>query len=684
MTNEDRSDVPAIWGGSLPSNGFRIPNAILYASTTIIAWLLSLFSAPMYAAQLPPDWQYFQSVHIDRTGLVKMSIPIETLDASRSGLEDLRLLNATGNEVPFRIERPAPAAKIVKEARNFGVRIEDRSTIVTFETDLTRPIERVTLATPSHDFIKAATLEGSTEGATWQVIALAQPIFRQRGGASRLHLEFPAGTYAHLRVTLDDSRTGPIPVTSAQVHAADLDPAPAEPLDIKVLEHDESEEQTRLTIQTAGAHVTLSGVTIETTDPLFTREVSLAYRSHKESEVSETTLARGTIYRAALEGQATVSSLTFAGDVTIPMRELILTIRNGDSPPLSITGIRAALRPVFISWLAKEPGDFLLLSGNPSCPAPRYDLTALPPTVAATLVTPPSTGSVARNPDWRAGGPIADIQEVGTAIDLSKWPFRKRIDMSRAGVQQVELDLETLSRAAPGLQDIRLIRDGRQLPFLIERTPIVRTLTPIVEKADDPKRPTTSRWTIRFPNPSLPVNQLTCEAVASLFKREVQIAEDVPDKRGNPHKVMRGSATWTRTLGEKAQKLIIKTASPVTDRLILEIQNGDNPPLDLKEFRAYYTATRVIFKSSADGEAYLYYGNRSAPVPSYDINLVATQLLAEEKAKATLAKEERLKKAFWAESEGMTGRGGWVLWIALGAVVVVLLGVMARLLPKKE
>jgi hypothetical protein len=379
-----------------------------------------------------------------------------------------------------------------------------------------------------------------------------------------------------------------------------------------------------------------------------------------------------------------VSSLTFAVDATIPVRELILTIQNGDSPPLVVTGMRASRRPVYISWLAKEPGAVQLLSGNPNCAAPRYDLTTLPPNVTATLVTPSEIDSLAPNPDWRAGEALAGIQEVGTTIDLSKWTYRKRIEISKAGVQQVELDLETLSRAAPGFQDLRLIRNGKQVPYLIERTPITRSLAPAIERADDPKRPTVSRWIIRFPNPSLPVTRLTCDTDAPFFKREVRLTEDVPDDRGNPRTVIRGTACWVRTPGEKMRKLALQTASPVTDSLILHVENGDNPPLDLKDFRSYYLATRVIFDSSMHGDTFLYYGNRSAALPRYDIDLIAPQLLAAKKVKATLVKAEPLKKTAWAEGESLTGKGGWVLWIALGALVVVLLGAMARLLPKKQ
>ena len=80
---------------------------------------------------------------------------------------------------------------------------------------------------------------------------------------------------------------------------------------------------------------------------------------------------------------------------------------------------------------------------------------------------------------------------------------------------------------------------------------------------------------------------------------------------------------------------------------------------------------------------FLYYGNARAGAPQYDIALVAPRLLAAEKSIATLAKEEALTPAGWAERAGAPRSRNVIFWVALGAVVVVLLVVIGRLLPKQ-
>jgi hypothetical protein len=114
--------------------------------------------------------------------------------------------------------------------------------------------------------------------------------------------------------------------------------------------------------------------------------------------------------------------------------------------------------------------------------------------------------------------------------------------------------------------------------------------------------------------------------------------------------------------------------------LVLETHNGDNPPIELEKFQAFYPATRILFKAQPAGALLLYYGNRRAAAPRYDLSLVAGQLLAADQSEAALATEAQLKTS-WGEGR-RPGTGGVVFWGMLAVVVVVLLIIISRLLPK--
>jgi hypothetical protein len=68
-------------------------------------------------------------------------------------------------------------------------------------------------------------------------------------------------------------------------------------------------------------------------------------------------------------------------------------------------------------------------------------------------------------------------------------------------------------------------------------------------------------------------------------------------------------------------------------------------------------------------------------VPRYDLSLVAGQLLSADRTVASPGAEQQLRKSSWREHE-IPGTGGVVFWGILALVIVVLLVIISRLLPK--
>src|ERR1019366_2699205 len=96
---------------------------------------------PAQAAPFPPEWQHEQHFEASAPGVVKFSLPLATLDAARPALEDLRLYDDAGLEVPYLIERPKPTPKIVQAAKLFQVSVNAATTVLTIETGLAQPLD---------------------------------------------------------------------------------------------------------------------------------------------------------------------------------------------------------------------------------------------------------------------------------------------------------------------------------------------------------------------------------------------------------------------------------------------------------------------------------------------------------------------------------------------------------------
>jgi hypothetical protein len=388
------------------------------------------------------------------------------------------------------------------------------------------------------------------------------------------------------------------------------------------------------------------------------------------------------IYRVAIEGQPASESLSVPLGGQVRSRELLLFIHNQDSPPLPITAVRVERRPVYLVFLARQAGAYHLLTGNSHCAAPGYDLAALGMNLKSVAVAPLKLPPPTDNPNYRPPEVLPGIEETGVVLDVTAWKYRKPVKIAREGAQQLELDLEVLGHAQRDFQDLRLLHGSNQAPYIIERTSINRSLAPAVIATNDTKDPKLSRWIIKLPQFNLPVSRLSCSPHTALFQRDLTLYEELTDERGEKYRHNLGDASWIQKPDRKSGEFFLTLDGPLqSDTLFLETHNGDNPPIELDKFQLFYPATRVLFKAGPDDGLFLYYGNPRVASPSYDLSLVAGQLLAADKTAASLAAEQQLRKSSWREHE-IPGTGGVLFWGILALVVVALLIIISRLLPK--
>jgi hypothetical protein len=514
------------------------------------------------------------------------------------------------------------------------------------------------------------------------MVAQGQPLFRQPGGAGRLQIPLPAIAAKWLRLTVDDRRSQAVPFTGARLQAATGEPAPTEWIPARISGRNENPGETRLALDLGAANLDLAAIEIVTVEPLFMRQVVFAVPQVAGDSIQEQTVGQGVIYRVNVEGQTPSENLSVPLENQIRSRELFLFIKNGDSAPLPVAEVRVERRPVWLIFLARQPGTFHLLTGNSRCDTPHYDLAALQINLKSVAVSPVKIPPPSDNPNFRAPEVLPGTELGGAALDVSAWKFRKAVKISGAGAQQVELDLDTLAHAQRDFADLRLLRGSNQVPCLVERTSISRRLDPAVAATNDAKDRKLSRWIIHLPRAGLPLTRLTCVARTPLFERSLWLYEEVADERGSLYRHALGSASWQQTPERKSKDFALMLESaPQSDTLILETGNGDNPPIELEQFQMDYPATRVLFQGKPGDEMFLYYGNPRVAPPHYDLSLVAGQLLAAEKNVASLSAEEPLRTSARGENLG-PGAGGVLFWGILAAVVVALLLIIARLLPK--
>jgi hypothetical protein len=641
---------------------------------------LIIFSSGAVYALTPNQWQFHQAIEVPAPGLVQVNLSAETINIARPDLSDLRIVDADAREVPFLIDQPMPRAESTVRPKDFHAEIISAETrlLITTGTDLM--IAGITLETPAGaNFIKSVRVDGSNDQKNWRTLTAGDPVFSMGNGAGKLRVQFPEGKWQFLHVVVDDSRTPPVPWTGARLIIAGS-PAPTKPVSVTIKSRDENPGMTRLGFDLGAANLRIASIRIGTSEPVFTRAVTVAAPELSEEKLREQTLSGGVLYRIDLNGKIE-ARLDIPIEKQVYGRELVLLIDNGDSPPLLISEVRADRRMTRLLFFAPAAGSYSLLSGNSQCDPPRYDLSRLGDQLRRAVAAEGRVSPPVLNPGYDAAANLPQGFVAGAKIDIAPWKFRKPVQLATAGAQQLELDPDVLARALPDLRDLRVVSENAQLPYLIERTSISRIVNLAAASANDRERPTISRWQLKLPQAGIPITRITCASDSPLFERTFRVWEELTDERGNKYPAELAQPTWRRVPNQTTGQLAASFERPPrSDTILIETDNGDNPPIELHEFRGYYPATRVIFASTRSQPLALYYGNDEAASPRYDAKLMAAQLLRSERTAAALGPQETLKSE--RVTETLRGSARYIFWGVLGIVVVALLLLISRLLPK--
>jgi len=657
---------------------------------------LTLFAAGAGRAADFSAWSHRQTLDLGRSGLVKLALPAETLDRARPDLADLRIVDAQGAEIPYAVLRPTAVAPSVVKPRSFRPELSEGATALTVETGTDQALVAVTLMTSARAFVKPVEVALSVDGSTWETVAQGVPVYRQ-GADAQLTVALPRRPAAWVKLTLDDRRSEPVAFSGASLLVGQNRPAPAVEVPVRVRERTELARETVLTVDAGAAHLPLTAVSFMVPDRYFRRTVKLLVRDWQDGGVVERTLATGEIARFAVDEaiglKAERLSIPLAG-IPLPSREWLLQIENGDSPPLGAIEVRAERRPIHV--VLSGPAT-TVHSGNPGAAAPRYDLASLSGSMADLPVinlspSDPSAptveqglslfGSVVANPDYRKPQPLAQILVDGAPLEARPWSGEKTVIVETPGIQRLDLDREVLAGARADLGDLRLSRQGRQVPYVIERSSRERELPLVVAVDHDPDRPRVGRWKLAIPR-NLPITRLTLTSRQPLFQRFLQVMDTPADPRVSSRNRLLVAASWTRTPEsvDRAFTLVLGS-SPQGEALLLEVDNGDNAPLVIDAAKAWYPAVHLLFRAEDTSPLTLHFGDRMLTAAHYDVSLVATELLAAEASIARISETPGEPSHATVASQSRELSKGFLFWGALGAVVVVLLVVISRLVPK--
>ena len=615
-------------------------------------------------------WTHRQTVPIAQPGLTRLVLDPALLDASRTtsgaAFHDLRVISPAGVETPYVVALPRTVQPEYLQAKAFKVALNPMSTVLVFEPPTGDAISEVLLQTDATDFIKAGTLEASRDGANWETLANNELLCRQHG-TERLRFSVAPKTWTHFRATISDQRTGPIAFTGAQIRR-DLPERRTVPHPVTMRDRREMNNETHLTLDLGTANVMLGQVRLQIPEPVFQRRAALLSAS-------------ATLFRLQHEGLST-EELDISAHQLATSRDIELVISNGDSPPLRIESITATRHEVPIVFQADAAGEWQFFMGNAQAAEPVYDIAALSDKLRDAAANAATARTVEANAAFRKTATAPDVGDVGAALDVSAWSFQRSVHFGEVGVIELELDPAVLAQAATDLHDVRVVREGRQIPFLVITSDAWREIALPITPLADPKAPQWSKWEVALPLPNFPVKELQLQSPTPLFVRTLSVSEQVSNAQGHFERIL-GGAHWQRKPGQANEPVLVSLDSPPNTSVIrISSDNGDNAPLLLSAVRARYPSVRLLFRVSDTAPVQICYGNAHANHVAYDLQLVRQEFESATKVAATLGEETKLS-GFHAEPVIRSSGSPW-LWAALALVVAALLWIVAKMLPQQQ
>lgn len=150
--------------------------------------------------------------------------------------------------------------------------------------------------------------------------------------------------------------------------------------------------------------------------------------------------------------------------------------------------------------------------------------------------------------------------------------------------------------------------------------PVVTSSVSVETRPSEPGR---SRYRLKLPGAHLPIVALDVDVAGGHVLRQAVVSESrLAGLEAAPAELGRKTITRVVRNGVAAAALRIAISPPREAELELTIENGSNPPLDLRGVTAVFAELPWIYLEAPDGAVVGRYGNPTAAAATYDLEAV--------------------------------------------------------------
>jgi len=521
-------------------------------------------------------------------------------------------------------------------------------------------------------FLKRVRIEAGGDRSRWTLLHEQATLFDLPDEDLRLlELDFEPGEYRYLRVVWSDRSSGRLPLPRrVGVRLLQGSPPPP-PLTAQLGFQKRASEPgvSRYHVSLPAPGLPIVGLELEVEASYVLRPARVTEARLSGSEIRPSVLGQATLRRVVHEDLV-------ASQMEIPIStptesEVMIEVDNGDNPPLELKTVTARFAPQPWIYFESPDGEGLTARyGASGLRAPSYDLVALREALGPE--------GIARGVNDARFGETRHL--VVTTTKLAGFRTRRTVEQGPLGLNALRLDPAVLA-GSRNLSDLRIVDDRSiQVPYIQESLG-EPTILDLAEPAPMPEQAggRQSAYGLTLPHATLPAARLTIATTARVFERRVRLIRvETRNPRDPPVQVVLDEQVWrNRDTGREAPPLSMRVPAHAGAELLLIVDEGDNSPLQLGNPKLYLPTYRLRFLRRNDEPLWLMYGKDGLAAPRYDLALLAPRVLGARVPEVGLSDVEEGLPVISASPAGTI-----VFWCVLVLVLVVLLGLVARLLRR--
>lgn len=342
----------------------------------IFCSILILFPVVCFADFDIGKWKFYKDVDSKTEGLVRFAIDDEIFANTRKDLQDLRIIDNSGREIPFKLNLGVSGG----ELKTYKPRMINNSyvpgkfsTVILDFANSGIAVNRLKINTSSENFQRNVKVYGSDNLENWNILQENIYIYDysdSRGNfkSQNTEIEFPGSIYKYLKIEISDDNNNPVKIDSVtgfqhtKGKIKELQRFPKFSLSKK-------SKATEISIDLEASGIPINKMELNIGDKNFNRE-AMIYSSYNKSDWRN--LGQSYIFRyntPKFSGENTTLYFNETND-----KYLKIIIENKDNEPLEIKGIKTFSTYREIIFQSEKDKKYRVYYCNENGLFPEYDL----------------------------------------------------------------------------------------------------------------------------------------------------------------------------------------------------------------------------------------------------------------------------------------------------------------------